>query len=123
MIQNGVAVFLLSQIPTLIFILIMLLSTFIGYKRGLIKSSILLFHAVMAFVICAILYALLSKQDFFNYAIVKYINYFLGENGLQNKLGVDVELNNLIDILISYFMKNESNALLNVFFFYPVLGN
>ena len=101
MIQNGVAVFLLSQIPTLIFILIMLLSTFIGYKRGLIKSSILLLHAVMAFVICAILYTLLSNQDFFNYAIVKYINYFLGENGLQNKLGVDVELNNLIDILIS----------------------
>lgn len=118
MIQNGVAVFLLSQIPTLIFILIMLLSTFIGYKRGLMKSSILLLHAVMAFVICAIIYALLSNQDFFNYAIVKYINYFLGENGLQNKLGVDVELNNLIDILISYFMKNESNALLNVF-----LGN
>ena len=86
-------------VPTIFFILVLLLTGFIGYRRGLRKSAILLLHAVIGFVIFTGLFFIISNQEFFEYDIVKISNFFLGDGGLQKLLNVSDKLDNLVDII------------------------
>ena len=100
--------------PTVLFILIILLSTILGYFRGLKKSGILFFNSMISFGIIIVIFIILTNQNIFNYQSVKIVNNIMGENYLQNKLNVSSERNSLVDILIEFLLKNNNNAFISI---------
>ena len=106
--------YLIAYLPTIIFIFIIVFSTFIGYRRGFKKSGILLANSLIALSIVTIIYIVVANQQFFNYDIIKIINLFMGENGFQKALGVNEARDNMVDILIEYFVRNDNDALASI---------
>lgn len=100
--------------PTIIFSLIMVLSTLIGAIRGRRKSLIFMLHSVSAAVLWILLFYFASKSESIDAVFVRFINLFMGENGLQNALGVSTQVNTLSGVLALYFEKLAGEGALNL---------
>ena len=95
---------LFSLIPTLLFILIILLSIIFGILRGFRKSVILGIQALVAFVACLIAYFVIVNNAQTDTNIVNIANAFLGDGGLQNTLGVSTNNSSLTDIIMELIL-------------------
>ena len=98
----------ISIIPTIIFLLFIVLGILFGIWRGFRKSLILAIQALIIFVCCLILYFVFVNNPSTDVMAVEIANNFLGENGLQNLMGVSSECNSLKEILIQY-IPNQLN--------------
>ncbi len=99
---------LFSLIPTLLFILIILLSIIFGILRGFRKSVILGIQALVAFVACLIAYFVIVNNAQTDTNIVNIANAFLGDGGLQNTLGVSTNNSSLTDIIMELILNNTN---------------
>ena len=99
---------LFSLIPTLLFILIILLSIIFGILRGFRKSVILGIQALVAFVACLIAYFVIVNNAQTDTNIVNIANVFLGDGGLQNTLGVSTNNSSLTDIIMELILNNTN---------------
>ncbi len=104
----------ITYVPTLVFILIIVIYTFLGYARGLRKSVTFLIYSLISLILMVILYAVLTNTDFFNYKFVSIINNINGPYWLQNSLGVNINRDNLTDILTEYVLKNSEQSILEI---------
>lgn len=100
--------------PTIFFILIVSLYTYLGYRRGLRKSIRFLIYSIVSLIILISLFLILSNTDIFNYKSVEIINKINGDYWLQNQLGVNKSRDNLIDILTEYILRQTDQSILNV---------
>ncbi len=98
----------LTLIPTILFILITLWGFLLGLKRGFRKSVILLIQALVALAIAVTFYLIMVNLKASDEWVVNIINNFLGENGLQNNMGVSTENKALTDILTEYIITHNS---------------
>ena len=103
--------------PTIFFILFLIGSLITGYLRGRRKAAIFAIHALMSFGLTVLLYIITVKNKASDTNIVSIINLFMGDGGLQRRLGVSVENKCLTDILIEYIPKqmNYGDGLYFVF--------
>ena len=88
--------------PTLLFVLIVLIRVLIGYFSGARKQVIFIIHSVIAFSICLILYFVLVNNKFFDKFILDVINKFMGQDGLENALGVSPDCTTMREVLLEY---------------------
>lgn len=100
--MNSTLQMILSLAPTILFILIVLLSTVFGILRGFRKNMILFIHSIVIFIICLILYFIFVNAEFFDKFLLDTINVFLGPDGLEEKLGVSAECVTLKEVLLEY---------------------
>lgn len=91
--------FLIAWAPTVLFSVIVLLSMLINAKRGRRKSLILMAQSASAAILWVLLYYFLVRSVKLETAVVKFVNLFMGENGLQNSLNVSSEATTLRGIL------------------------
>ena len=103
--------------PTIFFILFLIGSLITGYLRGRRKAAILAIQALISFGLTVLLYIITVKNKASDTNIVNIINMFMGDGGLQRRLGVSVENKCLTDILIEYIPKqmNYGDGLYFVF--------
>ncbi|MDE6557960.1 MAG: hypothetical protein K2K39_02520 [Clostridia bacterium] len=94
--------FLVKFVPTIIFVAIILWTTFWGTLRGLRKSLILLAHEIGAAVICIVLYAVLINLPAVDKFLLNFVNFFTGSNGLQKMLGVSAECSGLKQVFVEW---------------------
>ena len=85
---QGLIRFGIAWLPTIIFLIAVLLSTLTGISRGLRKSLIFLLHAVIAAGLCIGVYFFCITSPAVDKFLLDAVNLFMGENGLQRKLGV-----------------------------------
>lgn len=97
--------FLIAWGPTVLFSVIVVLSTLINAKRGRRKSLILMIHAVSAAILWLVLYVVIVKTKLVDEGLVKLANLILGENGLQDALNVSAEATSVRNIL-ALFVEN-----------------
>lgn len=97
----GLIKFAIAWLPTIIFLIIVVLSTLTGMRRGLRKSLILLLHSVILALICLGLFFFCVTSPLVDKWLVDLINVFMGEGGLQNELGVSTELETLREVLLA----------------------
>lgn len=114
---QGLIRFGIAWLPTIIFLIAVLLSTLTGISRGLRKSLIFLLHAVIAAGLCIGVYFFCITSPAVDKFLLDAVNLFMGENGLQSKLGVSSECVNLREVLLEYFNnfledKNEIGILI-----------
>ena len=92
--------------PTILFALIVLVRMLIGYVTGARKQVIFFVHSLGAFIICLIVYLVILKNerilDQVDGFILNIINKFMGENGLQNALGVSESCKTIRQIFVEY---------------------
>ena len=100
--------------PTILFIFIIVLYTVLGFIRGRRKSVIFLIYSLISLGIITTLFLVLSNRNIFNYQSVKIVNFFMGEYYLQDALSVNHARDNLVDILIEYFLKNSDRSILDI---------
>ncbi len=112
--ENNIVSLAITYGPTVLFIFIVLLYTFLGYIRGIRKSLIFLCYSIISCIILISLFIFLSNKDIFNYQSVKIVNNFMGEYYLQDSLGVNHSRDNLVDILIEYFLTNSEQPIINI---------
>ncbi len=96
---------LVILIPTLLFLSILIFAIILGIIRGFRKSLILAIDALVAFVICIIIFAVLTNSKTVDSGLVGFINNFMGKGGLQRQLGVSEESSKMTEILIEYIPK------------------
>ena len=100
---EGLIKFSISWLPTIIFLIAVLLSTLRGVSRGLRKSLIFLLHSVIVAAICLGVYFFCISSSAVDKFLLTFINLFLGDSGLQSKLGVSSECATLKEVLLEYF--------------------
>ena len=98
----------LSIIPTILFLLILLIGILFGIIRGFRKSLILAIQACVIFVGCLIAYLIIVNNPSTDANVVNIINNFNGENWLQDQFGVSHDCGGLKEILIQ-FIPNQMN--------------
>lgn len=89
--------------PTILFSLTVVFSTLINAKRGRRKSLVLWTQSALAAVLWFLLYYFGVKSKQIDAALVKFVNLFMGENGVQNALGVSENATTFRNILTLYF--------------------
>ena len=94
--------FLIAWVPTILFSLIVVLSTLVNARRGRRKSLIFLAQSTGAAILWVLLFYFGAKSARIDAALVKFVNLFLGENGLQNLLNVSTEVKTLRGIFTLY---------------------
>lgn len=95
--------FVIAWVPTVLFLLIVLVSVLAGARRGFRKSMILAVQAFCAAGICIGLYFFCIKGDTVDTAILSLVNSVMGgEHALQNALGVSAECETLRQCLAEY---------------------
>lgn len=99
---DGLIKFGIAWLPTIIFLVIVILSTLVGIHRGLRKSLILLLHAVIIGGSCigAFFFCVSSPQV--DKGLLDLVNVFMGEGGLQNQLGVSSSCETMREVLLEY---------------------
>ncbi|MGM9969050.1 MAG: hypothetical protein ACI35S_01490, partial [Anaeroplasma sp.] len=97
---------LIIWIPTIIFLIFLILGFLFGLWRGLRKSLILAIQALAAFLICLILYFVIVKNAQTDYYVVSIANNLMGENYLQSLFGVSNDAQSFKEILIEFIPKN-----------------
>lgn len=100
---EGLIKFGIAWLPTIIFLIAVLLSTLVGIRRGLRKSLILLLHAVIVAGICIGVYFFCITSPAVDKFMLNVINLFMGESGLQSALGVSSTCETLREVLLEYF--------------------
>ena len=103
--MSGVTDFIITFGPSLLFLFIVILSTIVGLIRGFRKSTILAIQALIAFVVCIIIFIVLARSKNTDSNLVNIANTFLGEGGLQRRLNVSESSKTMTDILIEYIPK------------------
>ncbi|MDE7395825.1 MAG: hypothetical protein K2M95_06880, partial [Clostridiales bacterium] len=89
--------------PTILFSLTVVLSTLINAKRGRRKSLVLWAQSASAAVLWLLLYYFGVKSTQIDASLVKFVNLFMGKNGVQNALGVSENATTFRNILTLYF--------------------
>ena len=93
----------IEWLPTIIFLITIILSTLIGIRRGLRKSLILMLHSVLMAGICLGLFFFCVTSPIADKLLLNLINTFLGSGGLQNQLGVRSDCETLREVLMELF--------------------
>ncbi len=94
--------FVIAWGPTILFSLIVVLSTLVNAYRGRRKSLIYLLHSACAAVLWLLLFYFGVRSEKIDSALLKFVNLFMGENGLQNSLNVSAETTTLRGVLTLY---------------------
>ena len=92
-----------AWVPTILFSLTIVLSTLINAKRGRRKSLILWAQSASAAILWLLLYYFGVKRAKIDASLVKFVNLFMGENGVQKSLGVSENATTFRNILTLYF--------------------
>ena len=100
---EGLIKFGIAWLPTIIFLIVIILSTLIGIRRGLRKSLILMLHSVLAAGICLGLFFFCVKSSVVDKFLLTLINTFMGAGGLQSSLGVSADCASLSEVLMELF--------------------
>ena len=100
---EGLIKFGIAWLPTIIFLMTIILSTLVGIRRGLRKSLILMLHSVLAAGICLGLFFFCVNSSAVDKALLKLINTFMGTDGLQSKLGISADCETLRQVLMELF--------------------
>lgn len=87
--------FAVAWVPTVLFLLIVIVAALVGIRRGLRKSLILAVQAFCAAGVCIGLYFFCISGDTVDGALLNLVNAIMGENGLQNALHVSAECDTL----------------------------
>lgn len=104
----------ITYVPSIVFIFIIALYTFLGYARGLRKSVIFLVYSLISLLIMIILFCVLTNTDVFNYKFVEVTNNIMGDFWLQDTFGVNSQRDNLTDILTEVVLKNSEQSILDI---------
>ena len=92
---------LVSWVPTVVFVLGVLIGTIVGIKRGARKSIILFIHSMAIFALCITLFVLLVSVEEVDVFLLQITNTILGsDTALQDMLGVSVECETLKEVLL-----------------------
>ena len=79
---------ILKIVPSVYFVLVVLIHTLIGYKRRFKRSLSFLIRSLIVFSIYLGIYLLAINLEIVDIYLLKFVNLFMGSNGLQNMLGV-----------------------------------
>ena len=93
---------LIKIVPTVLFLLIVLVSFLVGFCRGLRKSAIILSHKFITGIILFGLYLFLVETNAGDKFVLDAINLFMGENGLEISLGVSTNCVYLREVIVEY---------------------
>ncbi|MCR5461829.1 MAG: hypothetical protein K6E87_02050 [bacterium] len=88
--------------PTILFALIVLIRVIIGYFSGARRQVIFMIHSFVAFTICVIIFYVLVNNKSFDKFILDVVNKFMGEDGLENALGVSPACTTMREVLVQY---------------------
>ena len=103
LIQNdlqGLIAYAVAWVPTVIFVLILLVSTATGMRRGLRKSLILFTHAVCAAGVCLAFYFVCVTSNTVDVWMLYLTNTLMGGGTvLQGTLGVSAECASMREVL------------------------
>ena len=88
--------------PTVLFVIIILISTLVNAKRGLRKSLILLIQAVVACIICVIFFYVCVTSAEVDKLILGIVNQMLGGSTLQSMLGVSENCSTIREIIAEW---------------------
>lgn len=91
---------ILKYIPTIYFILSVAIHTLIGYKRGLKRSLSFLYRTLIVFGIYLVIYLLVINLSIIDQGLLNLVNLFMGQNGLQNALGISSSSSSIKDCLV-----------------------
>lgn len=91
--------------PTVLFALIVGLATLMGVKRGLRKSLILAVHALCVAAVCITLFFVSVNSRKVDVALLRFVNLFFKNGGLQAKLGVSADCATLREVFAEYIPK------------------
>ena len=100
---QGLIKFGIEWLPTIIFLIILILSTLVGIRRGLRKSLILMLHSVIAAGLCLGLFFFCVTSPIVDKLLLDLINTFMGAGGLQSQLGVSSDCETLREVLMELF--------------------
>lgn len=106
--------FLVKWLPTILFSTTIVLSTLINALRGRRKSLIFLLHSVAAAIVWVFFYYFAVQSKAIDAALVKFVNLFMGENGLQSSMGVSAEADTFRNILALYFERLAGEGTLGI---------
>ena len=93
---------ILMFLPTIYFVMSVFFHTLIGYKRGLRRSLSFLYRTLIVFGIYLTIYLLLINLSIVDKGLLNLVNLFLGQNGLQNVLGVSSTCSSIKDCLVEF---------------------
>ncbi len=88
---DGLINFAIAWGPTIVFVTIIFFSTLIGIGRGLRKSLILFTHSLVIAGVCISAFLFCATSPAVDKFALDAINFFMGESGLQNALGVSAQ--------------------------------
>ncbi len=92
---------LISWGPTVLFILMILVASYTGYKRGFRKSLILMIHSIIAGVLSLSLYIICVNVKAFDKLLLDVTNLVLGyPDALESLLGVNASCETLKEVLV-----------------------
>ena len=100
---EGLIKFGIAWLPTIIFLIGIILSTLVGVHRGLRKSLILMLHAVIVAAVCLGLFFFCVTSKTVDKWMLDLINMFMGTGGLQSRLGVRSDCVTLREVLLELF--------------------
>lgn len=103
--MGGIISLLIILVPTILFFLIIIWAIIKGIIRGYRKSVILAIQAIIAFLVCMILFIIFSNSERVDSGLVSFINNFLGDGFIQNKMGVSPNSTKLTEILYEFIPK------------------
>ena len=89
-------------LPTIIFILIIVIGLLKGFIRGFRKTSIYLLHAVICASICLLLFFILVNDENVDKFILSTTNSFLGSSSMQEIMGVSTSHETFREIFIEF---------------------
>lgn len=94
----------IAWVPTVLFVLILLISVFVGYRRGLRKSLILFIHSLCAAALCISLYFVCISLPAVDELLLSMVNGIMGEGGLQSALGVSGECTTIRQVFYEFVL-------------------
>ena len=95
--------FAIAWLPTVLFVLIVLIATLRGLRRGLRKSIILALHATCAGALCVAFFFIMVGVEDVDAGSLNFVNLLMGgEGSLQRALGVSEECATLKGVLAEY---------------------
>lgn len=104
-------IFAIAYLPTIIFILTVVLSIIISALRGIRKTYIFLLHSLIAFIICLVLFFLLVEVKEVDMFILYFVNKMLPEGkSMQNIMEVSESCNSFREIFLEY-IPNQLNEM------------
>ncbi len=93
---------IIKFVPTVFFVLVLLIHTFIGYKRRFKRSLSFLIRSLIVFGIYLGIYLLAINLEVVDNYLLNFVNLFMGQNGLQNLLGVNSTCTSVKDCLVEF---------------------